>query len=266
MRRMRSRRIIHLVLASTLVLGIAACGGDDDDGGGSASPANDDADATDESAAFCDALVAAQDALFSVEVSEDDPSDEEMQAAFETLDPAWADVEEVAPAQHEETVEALGDAIDDLGDGDATAYNDDATSSQYFGMVADTLESCDLETAEVTALDYAFAGVPETLPAGRSGLVLVNETENDERHEFIIFKKADGDTRSAEEILNDPAAQEEGPGEFAGAVFAVPGGTAGSFLDLAPGDYIAVCFIPVGGGEDGPPHFTEGMFAEFSAA
>lgn len=30
-----------------------------------------------------------------------------------------------------------------------------------------------------------------------------------------------------------------------------------------PGSYIAVCFIPIGGGEEGPPHFTGGMVAEF---
>ena len=33
-------------------------------------------------------------------------------------------------------------------------------------------------------------------------------------------------------------------------------------LDLEPGRYAAVCFIPIGGGEDGAPHFTGGMVAE----
>ena len=30
-----------------------------------------------------------------------------------------------------------------------------------------------------------------------------------------------------------------------------------------PGEYAMVCFIPVGGAEDGPPHFTQGMVQEF---
>jgi hypothetical protein len=37
-------------------------------------------------------------------------------------------------------------------------------------------------------------------------------------------------------------------------------------LDLEPGRYAAVCFIPIGGGEDGPPHFTGGMVAELEVA
>ena len=38
--------------------------------------------------------------------------------------------------------------------------------------------------------------------------------------------------------------------------------------DLAPGEYVAVCFIPVGTMPDhegtGPPHFVEGMKQEFT--
>jgi hypothetical protein len=45
-----------------------------------------------------------------------------------------------------------------------------------------------------------------------------------------------------------------------------PDQTAVAMYDLEPGQYVAVCFIPVGGGEDGPPHFTSGMLAEFEAS
>ena len=59
-------------------------------------------------------------------------------------------------------------------------------------MLSEVVPGCVDETAEVTGVDYAFEGVPETIPAGESGILFTNETENDEQHEFIIFKKADG--------------------------------------------------------------------------
>jgi hypothetical protein len=34
--------------------------------------------------------------------------------------------------------------------------------------------------------------------------------------------------------------------------------------ELEPGEYVMVCFVSVGGAEDGPPHFTQGMKYEFT--
>ena len=62
------------------------------------------------------------------------------------------------------------------------------------------------------------------------------------------------------------------------AAFAEPGGTGQDVFDLsAAGDYVVVCFIPVGSTPEaiaeaeasgveveGPPHFTQGMFQEFT--
>lgn len=33
---------------------------------------------------------------------------------------------------------------------------------------------------------------------------------------------------------------------------------------LPKGHYAVVCFLPVGGGEDGPPHLMEGMITDFT--
>ena len=38
-----------------------------------------------------------------------------------------------------------------------------------------------------------------------------------------------------------------------------------SFIDLPTGRYIAICTIPVGGGESGDPHAAHGMIAELEA-
>src|SRR5690606_4951888 len=52
--------------------------------------------------------------------------------------------------------------------------------------------------------------------------------------------------------------------EVVGVVFAdMADQEVDAMFDLDPGSYIAVCFIPIGGGEEGPPHFTGGMVAEF---
>jgi hypothetical protein len=64
--------------------------------------------------------------------------------------------------------------------------------------------------------------------------------------------------------LMDEEAMEQAV-RFAGATFAPPGGSAAGLMDLDPGSYLAVCFIPIGG-EDGDPHFTAGQVAEFTAS
>ena len=57
--------------------------------------------------------------------------------------------------------------------------------------------------------------------------------------------------------------------EFVAAGFAEPGDTGTVYADVKkPGRYAAVCFIPTGThGDtegDGPPHFVQGMVAEFT--
>ena len=296
------RRLLRTVLALSLVVGVAACGDDDDDDGAASASASTEEEPAEEGGGeeaaggdYCGALQAFHGAIFDVQL-EDDATEADIEAAFDTLDPLWSDVEASAPEDQGDVVEELGATIDDLGEGDPEAFNADETAEKYFTLVSDSLDGCVDEVVEITGVDYAFTGVPETIPAGPIGMRFTNATEAEEQHEFIIFKKAEGETRTAEEILNDPATQEQGPGEFAGAVFATPGSTAGTFLDLAPGEYIAVCFVPVGSGEHsmpdesaedggadqpaddsgeaaegegeegGPPHFVEGMVAVFTVA
>jgi hypothetical protein len=99
------------------------------------------------------------------------------------------------------------------------------------------------------------------------GLRFTNETEAGEAHELVLFRKDPGTTETAEELLALPEEESMGKITMAGVVFAdQPDQTAVAMYDLEPGQYVAVCFIPVGGGEDGPPHFTSGMVAEFEAS
>lgn len=139
-------------------------------------------------------------------------------------------------------------------------------------------------TIEVTAVDYAFEGLPARVPAGTT-FTLTNSSDT-EVHEIVAIRIADGETRpilellelSDEEIGNSVA---EMP---ATVIVAMPGeeGTAvlgdGSISEA--GRYAFLCFIPTGADpqayqdaidsqsdgppevDGGPPHAFQGMIAE----
>jgi hypothetical protein len=146
---------------------------------------------------------------------------------------------------------------DDDGGGDSAA-EETTTTAEGGGA-----------TTDVTAVDYAFEGVGETLPAGAHTFTFANEGE--EPHELVILRIKD-ENDSIDELLQLPEEEGRARVEEAGGTFALPG-EAGepAQVDLEAGKYAFVCFIPVGTtGEspeetgDGPPHFVEGMVTEFT--
>lgn len=259
-------------LVACLAVGVIACGDDDDDSDATAEDTGGDTGGTDEQAAGgdpCEAIVEFNGAATQLDTSSMDEA--EMKAAGEELRDTWDPIAQDPPDDVAEDVEGLTSALDDLAAGDSEAFDSDETFETYTMVVGAVVEDCDFEALEATAVDYAFEGVPETVPAGTVALNLTNEGE--ELHEMIIFQKPEGDTRSPEELLNDPAMEESGPPP-AGFTFAAPGETGTGLAQLEAGSYFAVCFIPLGstpdaeepaeGDESGPPHFTQGMVAEFT--
>ena len=146
---------------------------------------------------------------------------------------------------------------------------------------------------DVVGSDYAFGGLPTEVPAGHVAIRLNNE--GTEIHEIIIVRKLEGTTASFEELApliaaEDPAVMEQV--EYIGGAFSPSAEQPGvAVVDLAPGEYAALCFIPVGtmqGAEiPGPegsapegsapegsapegsapaydPHFAHGMLQEFT--
>jgi hypothetical protein len=259
------RRNIRLwagLAALALILGAPACGDDDDDGGAVTAPGEGETAAGGDTEAFCSGLVDFNAAALATELDETS-SAEDIEAAGAELGPLWATVADNAPDDLSAAVDELSPAIEALDEGDATAFNADASFETYMGLVSGALDTCEFETVAVGGVDYAFEGVPSTIEAGTIAFAFTNESDAED-HEMVVFRKADGETRSAEELLNDPALAEAGPGEFVTATFAPPGGEGAALTELEPGDYVMVCFVPVGGAEDGPPHFTEGMLSEFT--
>ncbi|MGH3650275.1 MAG: hypothetical protein ACRDU9_06145 [Acidimicrobiia bacterium] len=166
---------------------------------------------------------------------------------------------------------------DDEGEG-ATTTLDRVTTT----IAGDTTGPSEGDQVAITAVDYSFQGVPENAPVGTE-LTLTNASEA-EVHELVLIKIDDDETRPLEELLQLPEAETEEISEFVGVSVSFPGedGTVvdGSLALEEPGRYALFCFIPIGADpeafreavesgaeeapdvEGGPPHVTQGMYAE----
>jgi hypothetical protein len=249
------------LLALTLAAGVAACGDDD----------SNDAESTDsggeqvaDDAAFCDAVVEFNTAVFQVDIGEDS-TEEEITATGEEIGPIFQTIADEAPDELSDSAADLNETIQALTEGDAEAFNSDETFEQYTEFVEGSVEACDFEGIDVTAVDYSYQGIPEELEAGTTAFTFTNDSESED-HMMAILKKKDGVDLTWDELLALPEDEAEASTEFRGEAFAPAGETSATLADLDAGEYLAVCFIPVGSPEveDGPPHFTEGMKQEFT--
>ena len=108
----------------------------------------------------------------------------------------------------------------------------------------------------VHAKEFAF-DIPKTIPAGPTTFRLVNDGK--ELHHVTIIKLEQGKTMAdlAESMKGGP------PPEWAVSVggpnAAGPGQTISATIDLQPGNYVVVCFIPSPGEQ--APHAAKGMVA-----
>ncbi len=135
-------------------------------------------------------------------------------------------------------------------------------------------ESCEFDgTVEVIGRDFEFEGIPEALEGGHLAMLFTNE--GSEVHEIVVFRRMEGVTEPFEELLSLPEEEAMSKVAFVGAALAPSNGSSGLLIgDFEPGDYIAICFVPVGtssvGGEmtegTGEPHFMHGMQQEFTVS
>ncbi len=136
------------------------------------------------------------------------------------------------------------------------------------------------KTLAVTGTDYAFGGVPATVPAGT--VVSFKNESDKEVHELVALRIKDGDTRPLSGILTLPDAERDAAAEFRGVLFAFPGeegmAPAGPVTLAQPGRWVFVCSIPTGADPaayrnapqgpgapevpGGPPHAVQGMVTE----
>ena len=266
-------RTIAFAAVATMVLG--ACGGDDD--------GNVDATATTSAAdahptAFCEAFDDVNQALAGVENDRsEDPS-----KAVDTAKAALNGADEAAPSQIKDAVATMtATGRDQIG---GSADQDDHSGpplppAEFFTASAEVgtwvADNCKFGDMQVAATENAFSGVPATAPAGPTLIRLTNNGA--EYHEIVLFRVAEGEMRSAQALVALPEDQFAAALQQAGgSTLAAPGTVGVNSVDLAPGRYVAACFIPVGstpaafaGGQidpNAPTHAVQGMVAEFQVS
>jgi hypothetical protein len=258
-----------LVMAAALT----GCGSDGDSGGsGGEAEASETAAAADP-AAFCEAAVDAEGAIaMGPPVDFETATPEEIQTALQEfgaeIEPTLAEAEDTAPDEVRDDVTTLTGLIRQvLETGDDTVFEQPEYTEADAAIDEYMLAECGYEHIEATGVDYEYEGIPASIPSGVVAITFHNEGK--ELHEIGVARINDDVTQSVEEVLALPPEQSETMFTFTGAAFAEPGGSDTVFLRLEEaGRYGAACFVPQGTTHDtegtGPPHFTLGMFAEFS--
>jgi hypothetical protein len=288
---MRPRRTLLRALAPVLLTGLvlAGCGDDDDEAAGTttttaadtttttaaAGNGDDDDDGEVDTDRYCQQLIDIE-ATFAEGPAEDPgASEEDQQAAFEAfgeqVEPDLQALEEDAPEEIAEPISTLADIVRSVLAGERAP--DFVFEPDYRGADAEVdewmVDNCGYDVQDITGVDYAYEGVPDEIEAGAVGFTFSNEGE--EFHEMVVFRIEDPDI-PIEELLEQEG-EPEGV-EFVVGAFAAQGESDTVFRDLEEGRHAMVCFLPVGtiepptgpppeGQESGPPHFTQGMVAEF---
>lgn len=274
----RGRRLTALALISVLALG--ACGDDDEEEeeGGTATTLSA------QLASFCADVVTAN--TLEPEIPEDLPETEQMRRGQEFFQtqylPVIRRIQSNAPPAAKGPVDEITRFIEEKG---PAAFEDDGFAPVALRANEAAAAACGAAESRVTAIDYAFQGMPANLEAGRRHFRFNNS--GTELHEMIVLRKKPTTTESFDQILSLDEEQARAKVDEVGATFAFPASAGGpgavdatAFLDLTtPGQYAIVCFIPVGltpqaaqqaeqtGQEpQGPPHFTRGMKTEFTVA
>lgn len=113
-------------------------------------------------------------------------------------------------------------------------------------------------TLAIQGREYAFVGVPETLPAGRTTFTF--ENIGTEEHMMVMVLLSEELT--LQESLQLPKDELEKLVTLLGIVAAAPGETAAASLtvDFKPGRYGLVCFFE----RNGRSNAMQGMAAEFA--
>jgi hypothetical protein len=114
----------------------------------------------------------------------------------------------------------------------------------------------------ITATEYTFAG-PDSVPAGWTTFKLVDNGK--ELHHASLFRITDGktfaDAMAAIRAMKPGDAMPSWIVSAGGPNGTNPGATGNATMNLEPGNYMFMCFIP---DPKGAPHFTHGMVKGFT--
>jgi hypothetical protein len=272
---MRRRRVIigaavAAVVVGGAVAGIALLGGDD---GGApeltkSSPEESVAEPVDQ--AFCDGVAALDEALSQ---APDNP-DELAAYVAASVTPAVAAVRDALPSGEVGIqVATVLDAVDQATtSGDPAAFDTPEFAGAQAAMYPYVADACDYGLIEATAGDDSFTGVPANVKAGRSVLVLHNQSTLGEYHEIALVKLVPDTDVSVEDFIAMPEGDATAlidPSSYGIGAFAAPGESTGSVVNLSAGRWVYACFVPAGTTSpdtpgDGQPHAMDGMYGEIT--
>jgi hypothetical protein len=244
----RTRSLATLALASLSLTAFAACGGDD-------------AESSSVDKITCDAAVA-YGAAFAQ--APEDPA-EFKSFAMDQLVPIADTLVDNLDGDDKQAAETLRETFVEIGNTGDPSVLDTPEAAAATATVGKAIHTgCDLQAVDIEGIEYAFVGTPAELNAGRVSFALTNSGVED--HEMVLFKAADGVTEPLTDLLALPEEEVGSKIEFTGVTFGGPDTTNYVAVDLEPGRYFLVCFLPQGGGEEGPPHFMAGMQATINVA
>ncbi|MGH8999858.1 MAG: hypothetical protein ACRDY7_10775 [Acidimicrobiia bacterium] len=162
----------------------------------------------------------------------------------------------------EDPFAATNQKLADYGFADCAGQPDREVTQTFGGDELTSDERGGATDVDVRASEYAFAGVPATLPPKAA----VFEFGNDgaEFHEMGLIRLKDGvDPAAALAKLAADPDDRSGLERFVGAAMARPGERAALTAKLTPGAYAFVCLLET---PDGSTHIAEGMSGFFTVS
>jgi hypothetical protein len=262
-----------------LLLSLSACGDGDDNATATTPSPTTTEGASVEVKEYCEAVLAIETAPepdVDFEALPPEQATEASKKFASDLKPLADRLRAAAPPDVEADIATQVKALDAvIATGDFDNFGSPEFEAAEARVHAFDLDNCGWQRSDVTMADYSFQGIKDTYEAGPVSFDLSNKGK--ELHELIVLKKNDGTTETFDQLLKLPEEQAREKTTMVASAFAEPGGTDYAVVELEPGAYLAVCFIPVGftpeaaqaaetsGREpSGPPHFTEGMRTEFT--
>lgn len=139
--------------------------------------------------------------------------------------------------------------------------DDPGATATTAGEETTTTVAAEAGVVNVVAVEYGFAGIEATLPAGETEFTFTNEGE--QKHEFVLVPLTE-DAPSVAELIELP---EKKVGNFFSGppsrTVAKPGEEGKALtVELAPGRYGYVCFVSTD--ESKKPHAFLGMRGELT--
>lgn len=274
--RRRAAALAAVALSASMVLG--ACGDDDEPEAGDRTTttaaagvgtATSTPEAGGDTAKACKAYVDITIAMNGEPAG--DPA-----AFFEkTIAPLAEELDANKPEEIADSLSTMLAAVDEAKTKGFDAFGTPEFSAAQGEVDPFMFENCEFDQKlEISAKEYAFEGIPAEVKAGRVGILLTNDGK--EAHEIALMKRKDGVTEDWDAILALPQEEAQAKVDFTGGGFVPRSGSQSLVvLDFTAGEYVAVCFVPVGStiGEDGtehegdgPPHMVQGMRQEFTVA